>query len=92
MVTTPGRLVHHLRDTDGLDLSKLRFLVVDEADRVMDSAQSDWLYHLEKHIAKNSHDAPSSNACIFYAYPELTHDPIFRESSWTGATAVHSHI
>lgn len=61
MVTTPGRLVHHLRDTDGLDLSKLRFLVVDEADRVMDSAQSDWLYHLEKHIAKNSHDATSSN-------------------------------
>ncbi|CAB3362106.1 Hypothetical predicted protein [Cloeon dipterum] len=53
VVTTPGRLVHHLRVTEGLDFSKLRFLVVDEADRVMDSAQSDWLFHLEKHIAKS---------------------------------------
>jgi superfamily II DNA/RNA helicase len=61
LVTTPGRLVHHLRDTDGLDLSKLRFLVVDEADRVMDSAQSDWLFHLEKHIAKNRLDGTSSS-------------------------------
>lgn len=51
IVTTPGRLVHHLRDTPGLNLRHLRFLVVDEADRVMDGVQSDWLYHLDKHMA-----------------------------------------
>ncbi|KAF4532062.1 hypothetical protein B566_EDAN016134 [Ephemera danica] len=50
-VTTPGRLLHHLRDTPGFSLHKLRFLVVDEADRVMDGAQNNWLHHLDQHLA-----------------------------------------
>lgn len=50
LVTTPGRLVEHLTKTEGLDLSDLRYLVIDEADRVMEKVQNDWLYHLSKHI------------------------------------------
>lgn len=31
-------------------MKHLKFLVIDEADRIMDNVQNDWLYHLEKHI------------------------------------------
>ncbi|XP_060536137.1 probable ATP-dependent RNA helicase Dbp73D [Cylas formicarius] len=50
LVCTAGRLVSHLKDTEGFDLQFLEFLVIDEADRVLDSMQNDWLHHLENHI------------------------------------------
>ncbi|XP_031342521.1 probable ATP-dependent RNA helicase Dbp73D [Photinus pyralis] len=54
LVCTAGRLVHHLKETKGFDLSELKFLIIDEADRVLDNIQNDWLYHLEEHI--HQHD------------------------------------
>ncbi|KAL3289004.1 hypothetical protein HHI36_003447 [Cryptolaemus montrouzieri] len=50
LVCTAGRLVDHLKHTKGFDLSELEFLVIDEADRVLDNVQHDWLYHLEEHL------------------------------------------
>ncbi|KAK6642592.1 hypothetical protein RUM43_004094 [Polyplax serrata] len=50
IVTTPGRLVEHLTKTKGLCLDELKYLVIDEADRVMENVQNDWLYHLNKHV------------------------------------------
>jgi hypothetical protein len=50
VVTTPGRLVDHLQSTLGFTLKHLRFLVIDEADRVIENVQNDWLYHLYSHI------------------------------------------
>jgi ATP-dependent RNA helicase DDX51/DBP6 len=50
LVTTPGRLVDHLQSTSGFTLKHLRFLVIDEADRVIENVQNDWLYHLYGHI------------------------------------------
>jgi ATP-dependent RNA helicase DDX51/DBP6 len=35
LVATPGRLVDHLQKTPGFSLHALRFLVIDEADRMM---------------------------------------------------------
>jgi len=35
VVGTPGRLVHHLQHTKGFSLRQLRFLVLDEADRLL---------------------------------------------------------
>lgn len=49
---TAGRLVDHLKLTPGFDLCHLEFLVIDEADRVLETIQNDWLYHLEKHIGR----------------------------------------
>ncbi|CAM9108937.1 unnamed protein product [Lampetra fluviatilis] len=43
VVATAGRLVDHLARTPGVSLAHLRFLVVDEADRMMDSLSQDWL-------------------------------------------------
>ncbi|XP_058463984.1 probable ATP-dependent RNA helicase Dbp73D [Malaya genurostris] len=54
IVTTAGRLVEHLHSTVGFTLRHLRFLIIDEADRVMDQIQNDWLYHLNKHVQQES--------------------------------------
>ncbi|XP_046996978.1 ATP-dependent RNA helicase DDX51 [Schistocerca americana] len=53
VVTTPGRLVDHLKSTPNFSLKHLRFLVIDEADRVMECIQNDWLYHVNKNIYGN---------------------------------------
>ena len=36
IVATPGRLVDHLENTKGFSLRTLKFLVMDEADRILD--------------------------------------------------------
>lgn len=36
VVATPGRLLDHLENTKGFTLSRLRYLVMDEADRLLD--------------------------------------------------------
>ncbi|KAI9737012.1 MAG: ribosomal RNA processing protein [Cirrosporium novae-zelandiae] len=36
IIATPGRLLDHLENTKGFTLSKLRYLVMDEADRLLD--------------------------------------------------------
>ncbi|KAL1462642.1 hypothetical protein WDU94_014464 [Cyamophila willieti] len=50
VVTTPGRLVDHITNSPGFDLSHLKFLVVDEADRMIDNNDCNWLLHINKHI------------------------------------------
>lgn len=50
LVATPGRIVDHLQKTEGLDLTHLRYLVIDEADRVMEDVQNDWLTHVENAV------------------------------------------
>ena len=35
VVATPGRLVDHLENTKGFNLRSLRYLVMDEADRIL---------------------------------------------------------
>uniref|UniRef100_A0A182RJL1 ATP-dependent RNA helicase n=1 Tax=Anopheles funestus TaxID=62324 RepID=A0A182RJL1_ANOFN len=54
VVTTAGRLIEHLHSTKGFTLRHLRFLIVDEADKVMYQIQNDWLYHLNKHVKQES--------------------------------------
>jgi ATP-dependent RNA helicase DDX51/DBP6 len=43
VITTPGRLVDHLQGTDKFTLIHLRFLVADEADRLLTQSYQDWL-------------------------------------------------
>lgn len=38
VIATPGRLADHLRSTDTLSFRRLRFLVLDEADRLLDKS------------------------------------------------------
>lgn len=43
LITTPGRLVDHVNSTKGFTLQHLRFLIIDEADRLMNQSFQDWL-------------------------------------------------
>ncbi|ESO08219.1 hypothetical protein HELRODRAFT_75559, partial [Helobdella robusta] len=63
LVCTPGRLVDHIHSSPHFNLSQLRFLVVDEADRMMEEVKQDWLSHVERavfqsanQITQNSND------------------------------------
>ncbi len=43
MVCTPGRLIDHLDKTPGFTLQHLRFLVIDEADRLVNQSYQNWI-------------------------------------------------
>ncbi|CAL8315078.1 unnamed protein product [Merluccius merluccius] len=52
VVATPGRLVDHINMTPGFRLELLRFLVIDEADRMIDSMHHSWLGQVTKAVFK----------------------------------------
>ncbi|XP_010524536.1 PREDICTED: DEAD-box ATP-dependent RNA helicase 1 isoform X2 [Tarenaya hassleriana] len=43
LVATPGRLMDHIHNTKGFTLEHLRYLVVDETDRLLREAYQSWL-------------------------------------------------
>jgi len=50
IVTTPGRLVDHIQKTKGFCLNELRYLVLDECDRIMDQIKQNWLVILNQAV------------------------------------------
>jgi ATP-dependent RNA helicase DDX51/DBP6 len=43
LICTPGRLVEHLKSTAGFSIQSVRWLVVDEADKLLDQSFQQWL-------------------------------------------------
>eukprot|EP01134_Creolimax_fragrantissima_P000061 CFRG0061T1 len=43
LIATPGRLVDHVTSTKGFTLEHLRYLVIDEADRLLQQSYQNWL-------------------------------------------------
>ncbi|KIJ52459.1 hypothetical protein M422DRAFT_156405 [Sphaerobolus stellatus SS14] len=43
LICTPGRLIDHIKGTRNFTLQHLRFLVIDEADRLLAQSFQDWL-------------------------------------------------
>ncbi|KAI5481190.1 ATP-dependent DNA helicase [Pseudohyphozyma bogoriensis] len=43
VIATPGRLMDHIRSTPGFSLQHLRYLVIDEADRLLNQSFNEWL-------------------------------------------------
>ncbi|KAK0469813.1 DEAD-domain-containing protein [Desarmillaria tabescens] len=43
LICTPGRLIDHMNDTPNFTLQHLRYLVIDEADRLLAQSFQDWL-------------------------------------------------
>lgn len=43
LITTPGRLVDHLKSTSGFNLDDVKWLVVDEADRLLNESYQEWI-------------------------------------------------
>lgn len=73
LIATTGRLVEHIHSTKGFSLKSLKFLVMDEADRIMEQIQNNWLYHLDSHVKEQS-DSILSGKPILLSYDELCND------------------
>lgn len=43
LISTPGRLVDHIRQTNGFSFRQLQWLIVDEADRLLNESFQEWV-------------------------------------------------
>ena len=50
LIATPGRLIDHLQHTRNFSLQHVRFLVIDEADRLLNQSFDGWLSTVQAHI------------------------------------------
>ncbi|XP_018555267.1 ATP-dependent RNA helicase DDX51 [Lates calcarifer] len=53
VVATPGRLVDHINKNSGFCLEHLRFLIIDEADRMIDSMHQSWLSQVVRAVYRS---------------------------------------
>ncbi|XP_061646137.1 ATP-dependent RNA helicase DDX51 [Phyllopteryx taeniolatus] len=64
VVATPGRLVDHINKNSGFSLDHLRFLIIDEADKMIDSMNQSWLSQVVKAVCRTADQRPE-NVSIF---------------------------
>ena len=57
LICTPGRLLDHIQYTEGFTLQHLRFLVLDEADRLLGNAYHSWV----RTLVQSAHNTESSS-------------------------------
>uniref|UniRef100_A0A8C0VRF7 ATP-dependent RNA helicase n=1 Tax=Cyanistes caeruleus TaxID=156563 RepID=A0A8C0VRF7_CYACU len=60
VVATPGRLTDHINQTPGFSLTQLRFLIVDEADRMIDDMHQNCLNQIVKAAFRGENDSGSN--------------------------------
>uniref|UniRef100_A0A8C9MJ47 ATP-dependent RNA helicase n=1 Tax=Serinus canaria TaxID=9135 RepID=A0A8C9MJ47_SERCA len=60
VVATPGRLTDHINQTPGFSLAQLRFLIVDEADRMIDDMHQNCLNQIVKAAFQGENHSGSS--------------------------------
>jgi ATP-dependent RNA helicase DDX51/DBP6 len=54
LICTPGRLVEHIRSTPGFSLEHLRYLIIDEADKLLDDSFQEWVDVILDSIAQSA--------------------------------------
>lgn len=54
LITTPGRLVDHLKSTPGFNLDDVKWLVVDEADRLLNESYQEWIEVVSPALTSNA--------------------------------------
>lgn len=64
LVATPGRLMDHINNTKGFTLEHLRYLVVDETDRLLRESYQEWLPTVLK-LTQASDDGPFPSSSPF---------------------------
>jgi ATP-dependent RNA helicase DDX51/DBP6 len=69
LICTPGRLVEHIRSTPGFSLQHLQYLVIDEADKLLDESFQEWvdviLQTYETHVSTNIIDQVLAKTSAF---------------------------
>ncbi|ORX97486.1 DEAD-domain-containing protein [Basidiobolus meristosporus CBS 931.73] len=58
LIATPGRLIDHLTSTPNFTLQHLRYLVIDEADRLLNQSYQDWLSNVLQAAGKATTKRP----------------------------------
>lgn len=84
VIATPGRLVDHVRGTPGFTLEHLRFLVIDEADRLLGQSFQQWVPTLLDAMESHTHAgtaAPQSLAAEMAEAPWTQDDLAAPQSS-----------
>jgi ATP-dependent RNA helicase DDX51/DBP6 len=71
LICTPGRLVEHIRSTLGFSLENLRYLVIDEADKLLDDSFQEWVDVILDAIAQSAAGNPVNN--FLSRIPNLGH-------------------
>ncbi|KAI4801815.1 hypothetical protein KUCAC02_019686, partial [Chaenocephalus aceratus] len=73
VVATPGRLVDHINKNSGFSLEHLRFLIIDEADRMIDSMHQSWLSQVVKAVYR---PGSGQEAMSIFRRAEPAHMPL----------------
>ncbi|KAF5610387.1 ATP-dependent RNA helicase dbp6 [Fusarium subglutinans] len=80
LICTPGRLVEHMEQTRGFSLDYVRWLVVDEADKLLAQSFQGWLdlvmeqFRINKFTARDFHDMDFSGVRKVILSATLTRD------------------
>lgn len=64
LVTTPGRLVDHIKSSNALNLHHLQWLVIDEADRLLDQSFNEWIAILFERMNSKKHDTSQFDRAV----------------------------
>ena len=72
LICTPGRLVDHIHHTRGFSLEDVEYLVIDEADRLLDESFQEWVTTLLNalHSKKSEDQMTTRQRVLGVAYPE----------------------
>jgi ATP-dependent RNA helicase DDX51/DBP6 len=68
LIGTPGRILDHMKDGDA-DLSCLWFLVIDEADRLVQQTYHDWIEKINAALASNMENPAGSSSSFTLNIP-----------------------
>jgi ATP-dependent RNA helicase DDX51/DBP6 len=91
LVATPGRLIDHLEKTPGFSLQHLRFLVVDEADRLLSQSYHSFIGRIMESVNSKSDHAWST---IQAGEIPITHPITWRRpaESFTEFRSIHYRV
>ena len=60
LVTTPGRLIDHIKSTGNLHLRRVKWFVIDEADRLLEQGFEESVKQIVDHLFTNAYDRPQT--------------------------------
>ena len=86
LVATPGRLIGHLDKTPGFTLQHLRFLVIDEADRLLNQSYQGWIHRVTTAATSSNtigHQTNPTHQATFRNGVSLALDPVTWRKSMT---------
>ncbi|TIC02138.1 hypothetical protein E3Q17_01498 [Wallemia mellicola] len=69
LIATPGRLIDHINSTPNFTLQHLRFLVIDEADRLLNQSFQSWIDRIQVALTTPIQTQPKTDTHDALGYP-----------------------